>query len=1226
MKKHLCFALAFLLPAFIESSSAQNIKFKTYTVEDGLSNNSINKIINDPSGGIWIATWDGLNFFDGQVFDVYKHDPQDSSSLAGNFIYDMVHDENGRLWIWSGIRTISLYLGQKEFRNFHFDENIQEMGSTNERQVVVASSNQIFLAQGESFRECISCTMRAGSNASLEKLLLTQYPKLSIKDSFRDPKGNIWYATLTNGLYILPYSEENMQASVFHNYQADISDPYALKSSEVYCINEDVFGNIWLGLKDGGISMAFKNSTEIATIASHPARFPELPNETIRAINQDNEGRIWLGFYNSGVYYSDLATGRFVPFDPDVPNESNDWRRIRSIYKDSEGSVWIGTYGGLIRSKDLKDIAFFSHPSEPYLQNNRHYDLIEDPSQNCLWIACWGGISKFDLIKKTFVPFEGQEQLSPYHIRKLELVNGVLYAATENNGILILENDSLRFLNYEKGLPDNSVYSLFYDGTTENIWAGTLGGISIFDKKGYIIKNLNEKDGLQSQLVYGLLPGDNFIWASTTKGIAAVDRLDYKINLLPAEEGWQSAEFSEGAYFQNSRGTMFFAGVKGLNYFHPNKINLTYDIPKLQIEKLSDEKASGISVKVRAISFTRNPNNKIVYKLEPLEKDWKTLPESQFIQFENLKPGSYHLMVKNSEDHSPDAAAGLTFEVPLPYWKSPLFLVLVFSAFFIAILYWRHVSNKTKREKLEALIKERTQVIEEQKKALLAINSDLDRKNKEINIQKSKLLALHNQQKSPDLEMEKFKDYILKQFRSPLLDIKYFLETGGYRSNREKQKTLSTLDAMIKDLKDWEKISILDHLKDSQKSLTVLPQLIENLTKELGLQLKKKDISLFYDYQLPENWVEMDVWRLKLFFHCLFREIIKFAENGSELIIQAWAEDKQVHMEMNTNSDILSANFSHIMEYSPYIRSARKILFELGGSMSLATEPKIHLNITIPFSEVSEPKRLPNTIHWKHLDLNDRLHPNKFNLLILARAFESDGLLRMLNDESYNLIVEEEVKMVASAIKHTEIDVLILYNQHITQPVIDLIETIKSQNEHKIGVPIIYVYELIDDVFQEKLMDLGVETFIQLPASSSFILKKINSRLQIRRIYLEEKKLQTFMDEDHKENIHFSPNEKLVKQAMLIIKEEYTNSNFRVESLSKSLGISKIKCYRAFKEVMGNSPSDIIIKLRLEKAEKLLVKKKMNISEVGFECGFNDPKYFSKLFKKHYGISPKSFA
>jgi AraC-like DNA-binding protein len=370
----------------------------------------------------------------------------------------------------------------------------------------------------------------------------------------------------------------------------------------------------------------------------------------------------------------------------------------------------------------------------------------------------------------------------------------------------------------------------------------------------------------------------------------------------------------------------------------------------------------------------------------------------------------------------------------------------------------------------------------------------------------------------------------------------------------------------------------------------------------------------------------MDVWRLKLFFHCLFREIIKFAENGSELIIQAWAEDKQVHMEMNTNSDILSANFSHIMEYSPYIRSARKILFELGGSMPLATEPKIHLNITIPFSEVSEPKRLPNIIHWKHLDLNDRLHPNKFNLLILARAFESDGLLRMLNDESYNLIVEEEVKMVASAIKHTEIDVLILYNQNITQPVIDLIETIKSQNEHKIGVPIIYVYELIDDVFQEKLMDLGVETFIQLPASSSFILKKINSQLQIRRIYLEEKKLQTFMDEDHKENVHFSPNEKLVKQAMLIIKEEYTNANFRVESLSKALGISKIKCYRAFKEVMGNSPSDIIIKLRLEKAEKLLVKKKMNISEVGFECGFNDPKYFSKLFKKHHGISPKSFA
>ncbi|MBB4802377.1 AraC-like DNA-binding protein [Flavobacterium nitrogenifigens] len=77
--------------------------------------------------------------------------------------------------------------------------------------------------------------------------------------------------------------------------------------------------------------------------------------------------------------------------------------------------------------------------------------------------------------------------------------------------------------------------------------------------------------------------------------------------------------------------------------------------------------------------------------------------------------------------------------------------------------------------------------------------------------------------------------------------------------------------------------------------------------------------------------------------------------------------------------------------------------------------------------------------------------------------------------------------------------------------------------------------------------------------------------------------------------------------------------------LGEELGISRVKCYRIFKETLNQSPSDILMSLRLQKAEVLLKTKRLNISEISFECGYNDPKYFGRSFKKYFGKTPKEF-
>ena len=202
----------------------QNIKFKTFTAEDGLSNNSINQIINDPSGGIWIGTWDGLNDYDGPNFQVYKHDPQDSSGLRGNFIGELISDSAGNIWVQSNSTSLSQFLGANGFANFLFDNPLNRIGVTETGQLLAKVGGQTLRFEGKSFLTCNSCEFYEEIKPDFGKIITNHYPDLIIKDQFRDQMGNLWFATITTGLFILPYETENITKESFHNYTVDGSD------------------------------------------------------------------------------------------------------------------------------------------------------------------------------------------------------------------------------------------------------------------------------------------------------------------------------------------------------------------------------------------------------------------------------------------------------------------------------------------------------------------------------------------------------------------------------------------------------------------------------------------------------------------------------------------------------------------------------------------------------------------------------------------------------------------------------------------------------------------------------------------------------------------------------------------------------------------------------------------------------------------------------------------
>lgn len=175
----------------------QTIKFSNLTVENGLSNNDVNTLIQDKTGFIWFGTEDGLNRYDGYNFKVFRHDPSDSNSLSNNSIWALLEDRKGNIWI-----------GTKDGNVNKFNPRIEKFSH------------------------------------------IIPKPKLkewnSITALYEDKSGNIWIGTRSTGVY-----EYNPESKEFAHWTFDSSNSNSLSNYSIRSIVEDQQGNIIIGTYRG---------------------------------------------------------------------------------------------------------------------------------------------------------------------------------------------------------------------------------------------------------------------------------------------------------------------------------------------------------------------------------------------------------------------------------------------------------------------------------------------------------------------------------------------------------------------------------------------------------------------------------------------------------------------------------------------------------------------------------------------------------------------------------------------------------------------------------------------------------------------------------------------------------------------------------------------------------------------------------------------------------------
>lgn len=1177
---------------------SQDIYFKTLTTKDGLSNNSVNDIENDANGGLWIATWDGLDYFDGNEFKVFKHSKEDSTSISGNEILDLFKDKHNSIWALTdeGLSKVS---ENNQFENFFLKEIINDVTLAKDLTLIIELlDKRKFIYDGEKFilsnrKNTLTEDQR---NLIYRKIVLAKHPNLIINDVFIDDD-KVLFATQLNGLFLLKIVDNDYQIT---NFKSNRYDALSFKSNEVEKIHKDIFGGIWLAFKDGGISLLQESIKGVSTIAPHSKEFPHLPSETVRAITKDNNERLWIGYYSKGLQKFSDKTNCFIPHTLSKVKENPDWNRVRSLFKDSKGAIWVGTYAGIVRIFNDNN-QYFNSEEHQLFPNNRNYSFHEDDQQN-LWVGCWDGVAKLNINKLQFESFINQESLNNVHVRDIYRYKNTLVIASENKSLLFfnLKKGELKTITEKDGLAGNSIFSILYQEKTNQFWVSCLGGISILDEEGNILKTITEKEGLPSHMVYGLLEQEGKIWASTTKGISEIDINSYRVEKINNSEKWQSTEFSEGAYYKDKTGNLFFGGVKGISYFNPKDIAISAYLPKLnividgQVDKtqtlIKSYHENYLKIKVTPIAFEKNINNKVLYKLEGFDNEWQELKDDFTIFYKSLSARKYKFLIKNSLDKNVSPTS-YTIIIKKPFYLSDWFLSILAFLPVLGLIYYLYNKNQTRKryqENLEEEIKKRTKTIENQKE---------------------ELSKLHNNVRNNEFEVDNFKRFVVDKFKQPLTLV---LENISKIEGEPKRTAIinNEVKNLMNKVIEWDYLEEVSNLSAFKKSITK-PSFIEDQLKLYEKNFVDDDIEYIINYKSLVQFIELDIVRCKLILQYIVNVFLNYRKPKTSYTFNVLVSEEQIELIVRSNNHVFIDNLDEIEKYNRYYKASKKLVFDLKGETHIEIKEDTFIYTTIipinvPLKELTE-EDFKKTI----INLED-LPKDKKVILVYADNNDFNVAECLLESEEYYLLFENDLRDVSKYISKTErFQMLVFYNIDFSSEVIELSNFIAKNK----SIPTLYISEKIDFLLLEKIQEYNINELIQLPVSKNFIQNKIKQLLANDYSELVEQQGQIT-----------SSNQVYVNEAIEVIENNFSNPSFNVEFLIEELKISRVKCYRMFKEVMHQSPSDYINQYRMKKALELLKEGVLSISQIAFECGYNDPKYFSKSFKRFYGSTPKKYS
>lgn len=465
------------------------MQFDRLGLDDGLSQQNVKVIAQDPSGFMWLGTEDGLNRYDGYTFQHIRHERGNSASLPNNYINDVALDAAGNLWVATaggGVARRDPLTGR--FMVVAFDSGAAHESLTSVRVIRFDHTGRLWIgtvAEGVAVYDPTSGALRRFHPS---RLLSSTRDDDAIFALLEDHSGRIWIGTGAGVCVLEPTSGR------LERYTLELARDLPESRLPVQSLLEDHLGTIWIATTHGleGIDAR----THVAqTFRPDAHDMGALPAPVVNALFEDHQQRLWVGTAQ-GLALFDRARRAFLTYRFDATDRASlPDDNVVSLFEDRGGLLWVGTKAGVAKWNPRTWLFGHRRAGAEDAMASRYINGFTEDLAGRLWIATFGGglavVERRTDQTRLLRHEEGNpESLSDDRVMALLTDHtGSVWAGTMDGGLNRIDPDSLHVTAYRhdpldaRSLGAPGVMSLLED-SKGGIWVGTHGGgISRFERE-----------------------------------------------------------------------------------------------------------------------------------------------------------------------------------------------------------------------------------------------------------------------------------------------------------------------------------------------------------------------------------------------------------------------------------------------------------------------------------------------------------------------------------------------------------------------------------------------------------------------------------------------------------------------------------------------------------------------------------------------------------------------
>lgn len=630
MNKH--FIILFFIAFTFSSVFGQRLQFNSLSVKDGLSQHDVSKIIQDSEGFIWIATYDGLNRYDGYRIENFFHDNNNVASLSSNRIRTLFEDHKKRIWIGTdgyGLNYYSLEDGKiariKAPNNYDI---INDIVQNSEEEIIVASSQGLF-------------KVKENKNLFSVEVIQTPITGLDVKKIKILNNGDTIYATdigiwlYKNNKYVLVKGSNNTSFNtIIETLNGEIwiggtNGLYQVKNqilipkttivdSNILSIEEGIKNDLWLTTFQDGIVHIYLDAMEVSKVeaVNEPNQY-SLANNPLHTIFRDKSNTLWIAnkrgllytnldsekfkslpidkighvrtlFANNSKVYYGIQAGKFYvySFDTNKTEVIKIPEKAKAFRVDTlNGKIHLATTEGLYREKKSNKNEFEFVPIFSASEKNSSLFVTSFCKDNFgnEYYGTFKGLLLKNKKESNWIheKFENLEYLRNTRVFSLKLddFHQCIWVGTISNGLFKINLDKLgEIISVESyneqmtgsyQIPNNSIWSFYLDKKT--LYVGTDTGLLVKKPNKNEFESIMIED-IQNKKIMGIV-ADEFsnLWLNNSQGIIKYSTKTGITNKFNYYDGLLTNTFTE-AISKNNNGELFFGSISGINYFKSSEL------------------------------------------------------------------------------------------------------------------------------------------------------------------------------------------------------------------------------------------------------------------------------------------------------------------------------------------------------------------------------------------------------------------------------------------------------------------------------------------------------------------------------------------------------------------------------------------------------------------------------------------------------------------------------